>query len=329
MFFPLSFIDKYYIIYSVCLSNINKKQKQTIDFLGLKFYTIFWSDNMKKILAFDIDGTLTDRQTNIQQGVKNIFLDNRLKNYIVLFVTGNTITTVGKVRENLKKLAGKTISVNSYCATLGGSIIYDDNGNKILERFLCRKRIKNFFNTATKIDPDCVFLFMHNDHQTFNHITSEKIKSIVDKNLKNLNMALDEIVFDNEDYHTLLPKLDRIYSVNIFSLNHAKDIMEALSPLAQDAGYPIYISKHEYMVQIAANSKLKALKYMVAKLKKDKVFEGDLGDVVYFGDGGNDVECLKACGLSVARGSNLDKAVVDASNIYAEDITPHLDMILK
>lgn len=284
---------------------------------------------MKKILAFDIDGTLVDGEKNIQPGVLSLFKDERIKNCVVLFLTGNTITTVNRVKADLSVLVNNKNTVNSYFTTLCGSIIYDKHNNIVLERFLCRKRLKFLLEEAIKIDPDCLFMFMNKNQQVFNHITKPKIRKILEEKLDFVNMDRNEMKFDDEDFITLLPKLPRIYLTNIFSAKHANEIYEALAPFAQDAGYHIYCEPFKGMIQISANSKLRALKYMTAKLKHDKVFDGNLSDVIYFGDGANDIECLKACGFSVARGTDLENDVVENSDLYTEDLSPHLNTLLK
>ena len=284
---------------------------------------------MKKVFAFDVDGTLTSSKMNIQEGVKSFFADKRLKENVVLFATGNTITTVSSVRKKLLPYLKDLDSISSYATTLGGSIIYDKNNNILYERFLCRKKLKNYLTLAEQVDPNCVFMFMNKQQQVFNHITTEEIKNMIDNNLEKMGMAENEIKFDNKPYLSLLKKLPRIYSTAIFSLKHSKQIYEALLPLCQEAGFSIYHSKKSGMVQISAGSKLRALKYIAKLLKNDGVFDGTVKDFVYFGDEGNDIDCMRTCKLSVARGKDLEQEVINSCNIYTEDLTPYLNTIFE
>ena len=283
---------------------------------------------MKKILAFDIDGTLVDIKTNVQPGVKNLFLDKRVNNTQILFITGNTITTIKRVRKNLLKLNPNLNCIHSYSASLGGAIVYNENDKIVREKFLCRKKLRQILDIVVENDPESFFLYMHKDIQTFNHIVSKEINDFIISNYDKVNLDSSEFRFNHEDYQQILPKLPRIYSVNIFGKNNAQTY-EKILPLAKEFGYFIYYAKSFNLIQISACSKLSALRFIAKKLKEENKFSGKVASMVYFGDGGNDMECLKTCHFSVARGKNLNENVVNSAKVYAEDVTPYLDKIFE
>ena len=115
---------------------------------------------MKKILAFDIDGTLNDPHGQMQPGVKNLFLDKRIKQSIVLLITGNTLTRVKNVKKQIAELSGKTTITNYYSSAFGGSAVYDKDYNIIYEKPLCRKKLKKLLLVAEEIEPTMWFLLM-------------------------------------------------------------------------------------------------------------------------------------------------------------------------
>lgn len=283
---------------------------------------------MNNLLAFDVDGTLSDVYSNIQPGIKPVFWDNRILKSNIIFATGNTITTIKTMRQNLLKLNPKLNKNFTYSACLGGSIIYDKQDNIVFQKFLCRKKLVKYLDKCIKIDPGCFFMFMLEDRQVFAHTTNE-IKSYIISKFGKMNMDENEISFNDEEYHTLLKKLPRIYSVNIFSYNHYLDFYNELSPEVKAAKYFAYIDYRWNMVQIASGNKLNAVKYMAKKLKEENLFNKNAKDMVYFGDGENDIPCLKMCNFSIARGSDLPQKVVDAATVYTEDVTPYLNQIFK
>ena len=88
---------------------------------------------MNNLLAFDVDGTLSDVYSNIQPGIKPVFLDNRILKSNIIFATGNTITTIKTMRQNLLKINPKLNKSFTYSACLGGSIIYDKQDNIVFQ----------------------------------------------------------------------------------------------------------------------------------------------------------------------------------------------------
>ena len=284
---------------------------------------------MKKILAFDIDGTLNDNMGNLQPGVENVLLDKRFKNCTALLVTGNTLTTVKRVKNQINIFSNTTIPTNTYSSAFGGAVVYDNNYNIIYKKHLCRKKIRKILEKTEKIDPEFCFLLMHLDCQTFGHIVNQKMQNKIDQSKHLLNLNLNEIIFNNEHFSTLLPKLPSSFLLNIYCPNKAEEVFKQLLPFEEEFNLSIYYFSKAQMIQICASKKINALKYMVSKLKENKQFDGTIKDVVYFGDCANDVGCLKACDISFARGSNLEEYVVKNSKYYADDLTPYLDTIFK
>ena len=283
---------------------------------------------MNKVLAFDVDGTLSDVYSNIQPGVQPVFLDNRVLKNKIIFATGNTITTINTMRQNLLKLNPKLNKCFSYSACLGGSIIYDNLDNIVFQKFLCRKKLVKYLDRCVKLDPQCFFMFMLEDRQVFAH-TNDEFKSYIVSKFGKMNMDQNEMSFNDEDYHTFLKKLPRIYTVNIFSVNNFMQMYNDLLADVKQAKYFTYIDFRWNMVQISSGNKYNAVRYMVKKLKEQNLYNKDIKDVVYFGDGENDIDCLKMCNFSIARGSDLPQKVVDAATVYAEDVTPYLNKIFK
>lgn len=282
---------------------------------------------MKKLFAFDVDGTLADVYSNIQPGVTSLFKDKRIENCIVAFITGNTITTIKKMRQNLKKLSNNKLNIQSYCASLGGSIIYNEKDEIVFKKSFCKRRLISFFDKSIALEPDCFFMLMLENKQIFCHIPNKQTEDYIRSYFGRMNMDHNEIYFCNEDYHTLLRKLPEIYSVNIFNAKDAYALQTKLLPEIIKKGYATYIEHRMNMLQISANSKLKALKFIMRKLKENNIYGDGAKNAVFFGDGGNDITSMQYCNLSVARGLNLTDDVVAVGDIYADDLTPYLNKI--
>lgn len=284
---------------------------------------------MKKLFAFDVDGTLADVYSNVQPGIRCLFKDKRIKECGVSFITGNTLTTIRKMRENLQKLATFPLPIHNYCASHGGAIIYDKKDNVVFKKPFCKRRLTTYLNKCVELEPNCFFMLMLEDRQIFCHVVDKETEDYIRSYFGKMNLDPNELSFEHEDFHTLLRKIPPVYNVNIFNTKDAQKLYKTLLPMVQEKGYFSYIETRINMVQISTNTKLKALKYIIKELKAKGEYCGGAQNAVFFGDGGNDITSMQYCALSVARGKNLEKSVVDVSDIYADDISPYLNKIFN
>lgn len=282
---------------------------------------------MNKILAFDVDITLADNHSNIQPGVQSVFLDKRIHNCAVIFATGNTLSTIQRMRKNLNNLAQQNLPTRSYSAILGGSLIYDKNDQLIYEKHIKKQTLVDIMNASIQIDPKSFFLTMHQTREVFLHITTDKILQAVKAKLDHINMDKNEMEFDDQDYTSAIKNLEPVHELLIFSLKDLRKIFDAIEPIVSSAGYYCYFNQSH--ISISAGSKLKALKYIVKHMRAHNGYTKKLKDVVYFGNGQNDLDCLRACNTSIARGKDLEPEVIASSKIYADDVTPYLDEIFR
>ena len=284
---------------------------------------------MKKLFAFDVDGTLADVYSNIQPGIQPLFRDKRIQNCGVTFITGNTITTIKKMRQNLQELTPYKLPINNYCASLGGAIVYDKSNQPIYKKKFCKRRLLSYMDMCVELEPKCFFMLMLEDKQIFCHVADKKTEDFIRSYFGRMNMDPNELSFAHGDYHTLVRKLPEIYTINIFNAQDSDALLDALSPKVKEKGYFIYIEKRINMMQISTSTKLKALKYISRQLKQNGEFDGSAKSIVFFGDGGNDITSMQYCGLSIARGTDLEQSVVDVSDIYTDDVSPYLDKIYQ
>ncbi|MBQ7602827.1 MAG: HAD hydrolase family protein [Clostridia bacterium] len=284
---------------------------------------------MKKLLAFDVDGTLADVYSNIQPGVQSVFLDKRITDCGVTFITGNTLTTIKKMRENLQKLTTTPLPIHTYCASLGGAIIYNEKNEVVFKSRLCKRKLVRYLDMCVQFDPKCFFMLMLEDKQIFCHVLDKQTEDYIRSYFGKMNMDPNEIYFADEDYHTYLRKISTVFTVNIFNSYNPTGLYKQLLPIVAEGGYFTYTEKRIGMVQISSNTKLKALKYILRKLKQDGIYNNGAKKCVFFGDGGNDITSMEYCGMAVARGENLDEDITKISDVYANEMTPYLDKIFE
>lgn len=228
---------------------------------------------MKKIVFFDIDGTLLDHEKAIPSTTKKAITKLKENGIYVAIATGRAPFMFESIREELG--IESYVSYNGQYVVFEKEVIYENPLNQIeLERLLA--------HSSEKKHP-LVFMNEKTMKATVNH------HRYIDLAIGSLNFALP-------DYDASFYKNKKIYQTLLFCENEEEYIKN----------YPLFhfIRWHEYSVDVLpkGGSKAEGIKKMIERLGFD------LADVYAFGDGLNDLEMLKAAGTSVAMGNGVPEA---------------------
>ena len=226
---------------------------------------------MKKIVFFDIDGTLLDHEKKLPASTKKAIKQLQESGVFVAIATGRAPFMFESLREEL--------NIDTFVSFNGQYVVFE--GKAIYKNPLSLPEVKRLHEEADKNEIPLVFM------------TEKTMKSSV-PNHERVEIALNSLKFTHPEHEP------------DFYLNH--DIYQALLFCSEEEeGNYVggqydkfhFIRWHEYSTDVlpAGGSKAEGIKILMDKVG----FK--LEDVYAFGDGLNDIEMLKEVGYGVAMGN--------------------------
>ncbi len=279
---------------------------------------------MKKCIASDIDGTLLSHGNLIPE-VYPFFARKEVEDVNLVFVTGNWKNVAEALFEQVVEKFPHLKNVKPYYATINGSVIYAPDGTVIKSRSLEKTKLKNTIEKMLQLFPGVHFFLSDETNALMSHIgpqewldfcteyeKSQKMKGKIGLPIKCMKNSLNEIIDSVGD----------LFGLNVI-YDKCDDVIEFLRNEYKDYGYNITYDSTYNMIFLSASTKWKALNkifdYEHSKPTTD--FVEHVEDFWFFGDGGNDIECLQNCKNSVARGHDLRQDVIDNATYYVDDMT--------
>lgn len=241
----------------------------------------------KKILFFDIDGTLYNSKKEIPQTTIEAVKKAKDNGHEVVIATGRAPFMIKEVLE--------TLEVDSYVCFNGQYVVY--KGQPISLKPVPLEQLKALVKYVEKQDKPLVFL----DDQEM--VTSIPEHPEIRESLTSLLYPMPRL---DKDFYLTHP----IYQVLLYvSIEEEEEYAKAFPKLQ-------LIRWHTYSCDVLNKGVSKA--YGIERLLGYTNFE--MQDAIAFGDGLNDVEMLTAVGTGVAMGNGHLKAKTVASFV-----TDHVD----
>ncbi len=264
-----------------------------------------------KKFAFDLDGTIIDKKGNIRAGFINLIqkIMTTVENPQIVICTGNN----NKYAENIIKKINESLIENfgddakkivPTIISFGGAQITYINGFYLREP-LSLELVQKIEYYSKLVDKKAVILINTQDGYHYkqpNLLSKDRATMGVLKLAMPLLGASDFQVsaLKDEDYEKCIEN-KKVLSMEILSLDFGKK--QLLLKTLQDQ-IPECSFSNGTTIQVSPISKCKTLETVCNNLE----------EVVYFGDGYNDINLLEKCGLSFAFG---DKTQVLYSADYA------------
>ncbi len=306
----------------------------------------------KMTLAFDIEGTLLDKEGKLYPQVLDIFRKADLSKTNFIFITGANyriaLNTVKQINDNL------SMEIKPWIVANCGAQIYDCDNHLLVNKSLEKETVKNIVDTAIKADNKSIFMYATKDENFIesqvngfaskneNADKNAKDSTLINKiNVNNIavgvfkrhdekkgacSMNLKEIqgVRSGRNIDDVLTEIGDVNQLYVISLNKnkRKSIIDNLQALLGQDG-TVYPGKY---IEIPASTKFKALQWIV---ENGKDMPKSVEDVVYFGEGLNDVECLQKCKVSVARGENAVEEAKKVAKFRLDDLSIFADNLYK
>lgn len=240
---------------------------------------------MKKIVFFDIDGTLLDHNKNLPSSTEQAIKELKKNGVFVAIATGRAPFMFKKLREKL--------DIDSFVSFNGQYVVFEND--VIFNRPMDSDVLKNFLPETIKNHHPLVFMTEKTMKATVNHhpFVEEGLGS-----LKFPHPAKDPSFYVNRN----------IYQLLLFCESRQEKIYTDEYPEFR------FIRWHPYSVDVlpTGGSKAEGIKQMMNRVG----FE--LKDVYAFGDGLNDIEMLQTVGTGVAMGNGVKEAKEHAKFITSD-----------
>jgi len=240
---------------------------------------------MKKIVFFDIDGTLLDHNKMLPASTKEAVLALQKNGVYTAIATGRAPFMISYLLEEL--------NINSYVCYNGQYVVFENE--VIFRNPIDNQELKKIDDEANKKKHALVYM----DEHTLK--TNAKKNERVRKSLATLELAYPE--YDPNFYHGR-----DIYQALLFSKRNEADYLDAFSEVS-------FIRWHDFVMDIVpkGGSKARGIDHLIDRLG----FR--MKDVYAFGDGMNDIEMLSEVGTGVAMG-NAHEVVKEHADLVTTDV---------
>lgn len=230
---------------------------------------------MKKIVFFDIDGTLLDHEKKLPESTKEALRKLKKNGVFVAIATGRAPFMFESLREELE--IDSFVSFNGQFVAFEKEVIYENPLDELeLDRIMAESK---------KNKHPLVFL------------TDKTMKATVNHH-QHIAESMGTMKFPHPEADAAFYRGKNIYQTLLFCEEHEEQWYIDQYPNFD------FIRWHPYSMDIlpAGGSKAEGIKKMIERLG----FE--LKDVYAFGDGLNDIEMLKTVGTGVAMGNGEPEA---------------------
>lgn len=239
----------------------------------------------KRIVFFDIDGTLVNEEKVLFEETKRAICRLKENNVYVVLATGRPPFWYGDLRDEL--------GVDSYISYNGQHVVFE--GRTLYENPLRRDFLDDLYREMRKRDIPMAFL------DELEMVVTMETHPLVEGCFVHL---IDEYPEVKDDFH----RQRRIFQALIFT----DQALEA--ELKEKYSMFDFLRWHPYSYDLlpAGSSKASAMRKIVAAL-------GGEVKTYAFGDGANDLEMILEADLGIAMGNGLDE-VKEAADFITKDV---------
>lgn len=261
-----------------------------------------------KLIAFDIDGTIITKDGRVLEETKKIITDLKARGIKIVLCTGRNFNGFYWIREGLGLM-----DFDDYSITCTGAFVRQNaTGKAIIKKTLSPEDVEKI---AAKLDNDKIDLTIHTRDILYNkaktpnkHFRYEqglmKMPWLRYESLDDIHDDLARVSFDS-DFDTL----------NDFEDRHKEDFKNAY----------MYMRNEKTIIEILNKSAGKS--ETLSELAD--LFGIKMEEIMYFGDGANDLKSIKAVGVGVAMGNARTMTKEAADYVIGSNDEPSIANFLK
>lgn len=249
-----------------------------------------------KIAFFDIDGTILPfGQSNVPTSTIESLIKLKEKGIKIIVATGKSLN-------QLLDTAICNLPFDGYI-TLNGQLCYDDKFHK-------------FFGTAIR-DEEMVVL-----SQAFK---GKRIPfSLVTEFNRYINYVDDEVIRHNIETNSKVPEIDKyrgekVYQITAYTSSHNVDILKNILDYCDVT----YWAEGAIDIYAKGGGKMNAIKSWLSRMNLTKE------NAIAFGDGANDAEMIKYCGIGVAMGNAMEITKASSDFVTSDSKDDGIELALK
>ena len=274
--------------------------------------------------VFDMDGTLIDHEQKLKEGVVEMFqtIADNSPNATFTIASGARFNQILKTVNNINAgLKDRQINFNIISNT--GAIIYQND--KIEKNHLDSSLIEQIFNIIKKYDENFIVLFRGTEEDYYLKQENPEFDKIVKKHAniaKNFGIIAIEKTLN--ELSTLIKNQD-VLSLEIVPSKNKNKVFEAIYEFCVNNN--LNSSNAPFAIEISKLGKINAMAKIFNKKNEQGEIVADFDNVVYMGDGANDVEAFKVVGISFGIGDDLE--VVKHATFAIENYKQVTDFLFK
>lgn len=261
-----------------------------------------------KLIAFDIDGTLITDDLKVLDQTKNIIKKIKEKGIQIVLCTGRSFNGFYWIREELG-----LVNFDDYSITCTGAFVRQNaTGKALIKKVLNKNQAEEILE---KLDDDRIDATIHTRDILYNKVQNPNKHFINDQqkmrmpwlryeSLEDIDLDLARVCFEADT-----KVLDE------FEKRHKTDFEKSFRYMRNDINIIEILNKYA-----GKSAALKALA---------KMLDLEMENVMYFGDGANDVKSIKAAGVGVAMANGRSAAKEAADFVIGDNNEPSIANFLK
>lgn len=261
-----------------------------------------------KLIAFDIDGTLITGDLKVLEETKEIIKNLKEKGLKIVLCTGRTFNGFYWIREELGLM-----DFDDYSITCTGAFIRQNaTGKALIKKTLTAEEAEEI---SSKLDDGRIDVTIHTRDILYNkakhpnkHFLSDQKKVRMPwlryENTKDIQLGLARVCFEGD-----------IKVLDDFEARHKDDFKKSFKYMRNERNIIEVLNKDA--------GKSEALKDLA------KMLDIEMDEIMYFGDGANDVKSLEAVGVGVAMGNGREITKKAADFVIGTNDTPAIAEFLK
>ncbi len=261
-----------------------------------------------KLIAFDIDGTIVNKDDRLLDATKDIIIDLKQRGKEIVLCTGRTFNGFYWIREELGLM-----DFDDYSITCTGAFVRQNaTGKALIKKVLTEADVNKI---ASKLDDDRIDVTIHTRDILYNKAKNPNQHFLNDKTRMRMPWLRYETIKDiNDDLARVCFESD-IEILDEFEKRHKEDFNNSYKYMRNDRNIIEILNKD------AGKSETLLDLVNMLNLKLDQV--------MYFGDGVNDIKCLKAVGVGVAMGNAVEQTKQAADFVIGDNNSPAIAEFLK
>ncbi|MFJ7980499.1 Cof-type HAD-IIB family hydrolase [Lysinibacillus xylanilyticus] len=237
---------------------------------------------MKKILFFDVDGTLYNSEKILPASAKEALLEARRNGYEIAIATGRAPFMIQSLLEEL--------DINTYVTFNGQYVVY--RGEIV------------YTNGVEKDELSKIIAFGNARHEPVVFLDDQRMIASVGNN-EMISESLNTLKYPYPNIDSTYYMQNEVYQTLIFMEEKDEHLYREAFPNVQ------FVRWHRYSCDVLpkGGSKAAGIEKVLGKMGLT------LNDAIAFGDGINDIEMLQAVGTGVAMGNGHERVKAVATHI--------------